>query len=45
MVQCSALVALLPAWDDPGTALGPYAEDVPETEVVRPRHVQLVPGY
>ena len=41
----AGLVALLPAWDDPGTALGPYAEDVPETEVVRPRHVQLVPGY
>ena len=41
----AGLVASLPAWEDPATALGPYADDVPETEVVRPRNVQLVPGY
>ena len=37
--------ALLPAWDNPDTPLGPFAEDTPETEVVRTRNVQLVPGY
>lgn len=25
------------------TALGPYAEDTPATEVVRPRNLQLIP--
>lgn len=41
----AGLMTLLPAWEDPAIALGPYAEDVAETEVVRPRHVQQVPGY
>jgi hypothetical protein len=37
---------LLPTWEDPVTPLGPFdAEMDPETEVVRPRHMQLVPGY
>lgn len=40
-----AMSALLPAWEDPNIPLGPYTEADPETEVVRPRHVQLVPGY
>lgn len=39
-----AMTALLPTWEDPLVALGPYAEDNPETEVVRPRHLQLIPG-
>lgn len=40
----AAMDTLLPTWVDPGTALGPYAEVDPETEVVRPRHVQLIPS-
>jgi hypothetical protein len=40
-----AMVALVPTWEDPTTPLGPFAEDAPETEVVRPRHAQLLPGY
>ena len=39
-----AMTALLPTWEDPLVALGPYGEDDPETEVVRPRHLQLIPG-
>ena len=39
-----AMNALLPTWEDPATALGPYTEQDPETEVVRPRYLQLVPG-
>jgi hypothetical protein len=39
------IVVLLPAWDNPATHLGPFAEDVPEMELVRPRNIQLVPGY
>ncbi|KAI2501865.1 hypothetical protein MHU86_12630 [Fragilaria crotonensis] len=39
-----AMTALLPTWEDPLQALGPYVEQDPETEVVRPRHLQLVPG-
>lgn len=39
-----AMNALLPTWDDPTVALGPFTEHDPETEVVRPRHIQLVPG-
>ena len=41
----AALVAHIPAWIDPTVPLGPYTEEDPETEVVRPRHIQLVPGY
>lgn len=39
-----AMTALLPTWDNPAVALGPYIEADAETEVVRPRHLQLVPG-
>lgn len=39
-----AMNALVATWDDPVTALGPYTEQDPETEVVRPRYLQLVPG-
>lgn len=39
-----AMTALLPTWDDTLPALGPYTELNPETEVVRPRYIQLVPG-
>ena len=41
----AALVAHLPAWLDPTVPLGPFTEEDPETEVVRPRHIQLIPGY
>ena len=41
----AAMITLLPTWDDPSVPLGPYTDADPETEVVRPRHVQLVPGY
>lgn len=37
--------ALLPAWDDPGIPLGPFLPEAAETEVVRTRGVQVVPGY
>ena len=44
----AAMDAILPPWDNPLVALGPYAEGgegVPETEVVRPsRNLQLIPG-
>ena len=36
--------ALMPAWEDPTAPLGPFAEDAPETEVVRTRNIQLIPG-
>ena len=39
------MVANLPAWEDPTTPLGPYIETDPKREVVRPRNVQLIPGY
>lgn len=39
-----AMTALLPTWDDTEPTLGPYIETDPETEVVRPRYVQVVPG-
>ena len=41
----AAMAALLPTWDseiDP--VLGPFGDDAAETEVVRPRLTQLVPG-
>lgn len=40
----AAMEALLPAWVDPRTPLGPFTELDPETEVVRPRNTQLLPG-
>lgn len=39
-----AMNALLPTWENPVVALGPYVEADPETEVVRPRYLQLIPG-
>jgi hypothetical protein len=40
-----AMLAHLPAWDTAEAAtLGPYTDQDPETEVVRPRNTQLVPG-
>ena len=41
----AGMIVHLPAWADPNTSLGPFNEEDPETDVVRPRHVQLVPGY
>ena len=40
----AAMTALLPTWNEAQPSLGPYTELDPETEVVRPRHMQLVPG-
>jgi hypothetical protein len=40
-----AMVALLPTWENPATPLGPFTDEDPETEVVRPRHLQVLPGY
>ena len=34
---------LVPAWDDPNVPLGPYVDADPETEVIRPRNLQLIP--
>ena len=41
----AGMVVLLPTWDHPNAPLGPYTDEDPETEVVRPRHVQIIPGY
>ena len=38
------MVALMPTWGDHTIPLGPYTEEDPETEVVRPRNIQIVPG-
>lgn len=40
----AAMTALLPTWEDAQPVLGPFNDQDPETEVVRPRHIQLVPG-
>jgi hypothetical protein len=45
VTSTAAMVTLIPNWVDPNTPLGPFTEVDPETEVVRPRHVQLVPRY
>ena len=41
------LVVLLPTWNHPNTpSLGRYTDQDPETEVVHPRHMQIIPaGY
>ena len=39
----AAMQTLLPTLANPAEALGPYTDEDPETEVVRPRHVQLLP--
>jgi hypothetical protein len=41
----ASMAALLPTWNPPNVPLGPYTDEDPETEVVRPRNVQLIPGY
>lgn len=40
----AAMTTLLPTWDDTTPVLGPYTDQDPETEVVRPRYIQLLPG-
>lgn len=40
----AAMAALLLTWNDADPVLGPFTEQDPETEVVRTRHVQLIPG-
>ncbi|KAI2504448.1 hypothetical protein MHU86_10037 [Fragilaria crotonensis] len=40
----AAMEAHVPTWEDPRVALGPFTEEDPETEVVRPRNTQLIPG-
>ena len=40
-----AMMAHIQAWNDPNVPLGPFPEDAPETEVVRPRNTQVLPGY
>jgi hypothetical protein len=39
-----AMTALLPTWAEEIPVLGPYVEADPETEVIRPRFIQLIPG-
>lgn len=39
-----AMNALVATWDNPLVALGPFTDQDPETEVVRPRNLQLVPA-
>lgn len=39
----AAMQTHLPTWVDVATPLGPFNEGDPETEVVRPRHEQLLP--
>ena len=40
----AAMTDLIPTWADADPVLGLYPDDAPDTEVVRPRHMQLVPG-
>ena len=40
----AAMEALVAAWVDPNVPLGPFEEVDPETEVVRTRNTQLIPG-
>lgn len=41
----AAMVAHVAAWADPNVPLGPFTDEFPETEVVRPRNAQVIPGY
>ena len=44
MPTLAAMGAVIPGWHEPAL-LGPYTDEDPDhTELVRPRHVQLVPG-
>jgi hypothetical protein len=38
-----ATAALIPTWENPAVLQGPYTEADPETKVVRPRNIQIVP--
>lgn len=40
----AAMTTLLPACDEEQQVLGPFTEQDPKTEVIRPRHIQLLPG-
>lgn len=40
----AAMTTLLPTWEEAQQVLGPYTEQDPETEVIRTRHIQLLPG-
>jgi hypothetical protein len=40
-----AMAAHVAAWADPNVPLGPFTDEVAETEVVRPRNAQVIPGY
>jgi hypothetical protein len=40
----AAMEALIPTWTDPRVPLGPFTDEDPETEVIRPRNTQLIPG-
>ena len=41
----ASMVAHMSAWNDPSVPPGPFAEGTPETEVVRSRQLQMIPGY
>ena len=41
----AAMGAHIAAWEDPTVPLGPFEDGDPETEVVRPRNAQVIPGY
>lgn len=40
----AAMATLLLTWNDGDPVIGPFTEQDPETEVIRTRHVQLIPG-
>lgn len=45
VLTVGAMAALFPTWVvDKAPTLGPFADEDPETEVVRPRYTQLIPG-
>ena len=39
-----AMETEIPEWEDPNVPLGPYPDGAPDTEVIRTRNTQLVPG-
>lgn len=41
----AAMVAYVATWVDENVPLGPFVDETPETEVARPRNIQLIPGY
>jgi hypothetical protein len=40
----AAMTTLLPTCDEAQQVLGPFTEQDPKTEVICPRHIQLLPG-